>query len=306
MFRDLNDIRLFAEVARHGAVTRGAEALGMPVATVSRRLAALEREVGERLIERNARRFRLTDTGVAYLTAATRVLEDLDAASSEMSRIVGTPSGQLHIAAPPDFATFFLSAPVADFCERYPAITVSMDLSPRRVDLINEGFDLAVRMGRLLDSRLVSRRLTRLERGLYVGRDHLERHGAPQRPEDLDSGRLLLLESDFAQGELTLRRGGELRAFEVQSHLNVNSVAMLRELTLVGAGIALLPGALVARELAEGSVVHLLPDWQATPIEAHLLYRGRALLPQRVRLMVEHLGAWFQMAAQAGDASAQP
>lgn len=253
MFRNLNDIRLFAEVVRRGAVTRGAEALGMPAATVSRRLAALEREVGERLIERNARHFRLTDTGAAYLAAATRVLEDLEAASAEVSRVVGTPSGALRIAAAPDFATFFLSAPIAAFRDRYPAITVSMDLSPRRVDLIDEGFDLAVRMGRLQDSRLVSRRLTRLERGLYAGRDYLERYGTPQSPEELDSGRLMMLDSDLSQGELSLRRGDVQRAFSVQGHLHVNSVAMLRELTLVGAGIALLPSALLARERAEAA-----------------------------------------------------
>lgn len=293
MFRDLNDIRLFAEVARQGAVTRGATALGMPTATVSRRLAAIEREVGERLIERNARHFQLTDTGHAYLAAALRVLEDLDAASAEVSRIVGVPAGPLRMAAPTDFATGFLAEPVAAFAARFPGISVTLDLSPRRVDLIDENVDVAIRMGRLSDSRLVSKRLLTLTRGLYAGPGYLQANAAPEHPEQLIANRLVMLEADLAQRAITLTSENDTCTVSIDASLRVNSVAMLRELTVANAGISLLPDALVSRELADARVVRVLPRWQAPPIEAHLLYRSRALLPQRVRLMVEHLSQWF-------------
>lgn len=296
MFKDLNDIRLFVEVVKQGAVTRGAEALGMPAATVSRRLAALEREVGERLIERNARRFHLTETGKSYLAAAARVIEDLEFASAEVSRVTGTPAGPLRLSAPPDFATFFLAEPIAAFCARYPAITVAMDLSPRRVDLIEEDFDVAIRMGRLQDSRLVSRPLTALPRSLYASHRHAELHPLPVVPADLDADRMVVLDAYLAQREIVLQRRSapdEQRALAIDGHLRVNSIAMLRQLVIAGAGIALIPDALMHDEVLAGRAIRILPDWQASPIEAHLLYRGRALLPQRVRLMVEHLVAWF-------------
>ena len=145
MFADLNDIRLFVTVVRQGAVTRGAAALGMPQATVSRRLAALEREVGARLIERNSRRFDLTQAGRAYHAAASRVMDDLESASAEVAGLASRPVGRLRIAAPPDFATAFLAEPIASFMTTYPDITVDLDLSPRRVDLVDDDFDLARR-----------------------------------------------------------------------------------------------------------------------------------------------------------------
>jgi DNA-binding transcriptional LysR family regulator len=300
MFRDLNDIRLFAAVARQGAVTRGADALGLPAATVSRRLAALERDIGARLIERNARRFKLTEAGRAYLAAATRVLEGIDAAAAEVSGLAAEPAGQLRIAAPTDFGSFFLAAPIAAFCARYPRISLSIDLSPRRVDLIDEDFDLAVRMGALQDSRLVSRRLIALRRGLYASREHCAGRPPPQTPEALQAARLIALDTDAAHGALSLVHEGAAdaqREIALDGHLRVNTIAMLRELTLAGAGIALLPEAMLRRELDAGQIVRVLPDWWGPPIDAHLLYRGRALLPERVRAMVEHLIAWFDTAS---------
>ncbi len=292
MFNDLNDIRLFAEVVRRGAVTRGAAALAMPPATVSRRLAALEREVGARLVERSARRFELTDAGRAYYAAAARVLEDVELASAEVSGIAGKPSGQLRVAAPSDFAIAFLAGPITSFTARYPDITISLDLSPRRVDLVDEGFDLAIRMGELKDSQLVSRKLTTLERSLYASPAYLAESGLPDRPEAILRCRVVTLEAYGSYSELMLQRVDRpavKRAVTVEGHITVNSMTMLRQLLLAGAGIALVPDRLIAGDVKAGRAVAVLPDWQAPPVEAHLLFRSRALLPQRVRLFIDHL-----------------
>lgn len=292
MFKDLNDIRLFAEVVRRGAVTRGAAALGMPAATVSRRLAAVEREIGVRLIERSARHFELTDTGKAYHAAASRLMEDLESVTAEVSGLVGRPAGPLHIAAPPDFATFFMADAVASFCSAYPDVELSMDLSPRRVDLIDEGFDVAVRMGELKDSRLVSRRLATLQRGLYASRKFAATNELPPNPQSLPRCCLVTLDAYSAYGDIVLLRSDRpsiKRSVSVEGHIRVNSMAMLRQLLLAGAGIGLVPHKLMEAELKASRVVRVLPDWQAPAVEAHLLYRTRALLPQRVRLFVDHL-----------------
>jgi DNA-binding transcriptional LysR family regulator len=292
VFKDLNDIRLFAQVVRAGAVTRGALALGAPPATVSRRLAALEQEVGVRLIERHARRFELTETGRAYYAAAVRALEDIDMASAEVSGLVGQPVGHLRIAAPPDFAVFFMAGPVASFAALYPDITVSLDLSSRRVALVDEGFDLVVRMGALADSQLVSRRLVTLTRSLYASPAYVARSPLPVKPEDVLRCRVVTLEAYAGYGELTLQRTARpavKRTMTVEGHISVNSMTMLRQLLLIGAGIGLVPDQLMQNDVDQGRAVRVLPAWQAPAVEAHVLYRSRALLPQRVRLFVEHL-----------------
>jgi DNA-binding transcriptional LysR family regulator len=292
VFKDLNDIRLFAEVVRNGAVTRGATALGVPAATVSRRLAALEHEVGVRLIERHARRFELTDTGRAYYSAAQRMLEDIERASAEVAGLVEQPAGHLRIAAPPDFATFFMASPIASFAQQYPDITLSLDLSPRRVSLIDEGFDLAVRMGALADSQLVSRRLVTLQRSLYASPSYAARWPLPQEPAQVLRCRVITLEAYAAYGELTLQRVGRRSSKQtvgVEGHISVNSMTLLRQLLLTGAGIALVPDRLMHDDVRKGRAVRVLPGWQAPDVEAHVLYRSRTLLPRRVRLFVEHL-----------------
>jgi DNA-binding transcriptional LysR family regulator len=292
VFKDLNDIRLLATVVRQGAVTRGAEALGMPPATVSRRLAALEREVGARLIERSSRRFELTETGRAYHAAASRVIEDLDSASAEVSGLVGRPAGHLRIAAPPDFATAFLAEPIAGFLAKHPQITMALDLSPRRVDLIDDGFDLALRMGALEDSRLVSRRLTSLRRSLYASPAYAAANTLPDDPQDLCSGRMISLEAYAHYGTLVLSRRDRAsvkRAVTVNGHVTVNSMSMLRQLLLAGTGIGLVPDRLMHDELQAGRVVRVMPQWEAPPIDAHVLVRTRTLLPLRVRLFLDHL-----------------
>jgi DNA-binding transcriptional LysR family regulator len=299
VFNDLNDIRLLAEVVRAGAVTRGANALGMPAATVSRRLSALEREVGARLIERSSRRFELTDAGRAYHAAAARVLEDLGAATAAVAGVVDSPVGHLRIAAPPDFATAFLAVPMASFVQAYPEITVSMDLSPKRVDLIDDGFDLAVRMGALEDSRLVSQRLVTLSRGLYASPKYAKAQALPQDPAGILRCRMVTLDAYAQYGELSLartERPSVRRTVAVEGHVNVNSMTMLRQLLLAGAGIGLVPDRLIEPDVRAGRAVRVLPDWQAPAVDAHLLYRGRALLPQRVRLLLNHLLAYFKTA----------
>jgi DNA-binding transcriptional LysR family regulator len=292
VFADLNDIRLFVTVVRKGAVTRGAEALGMPQATVSRRLAALEREVGARLIERSSRRFELTQAGRAYHAAASRVIEDLEAASAEVAGLASRPAGHLRVAAPPDFATAFLAQPVASFVASHPDITIELDLSPRRVDLIDDNFDLAVRMGALADSQLVSRRLASLTRSLYASPAYAKRFGLPGAPEDLSRCRMVTLDAYARYGQLLLTRTDRpsiQRAATIEGQVSVNSMTMLRHLLLAGAGIGLVPDRLMDSDVRAKRALRVLPQWQAPAVEAHALVRSRALLPARVRLFLDHL-----------------
>ena len=296
MFKDLNDIRLLVAVARAGTLTRGAAALHMPVATASRRLAALEREIGARLIERHARRFSLTDLGQTYLAVAQRALEEIDRASEEVAGLSTRPGGHLRIAAPADFATAFLAEPVASFAQQYPDITLSLELAARRVSLIEEGFDVAIRMGTLPDSMLTARHLIALTRGLYASPAYAQRTTLPSNPKELGRCCVVSLQAYLSEGQLTLHRierPATAHTVAADARITVNSMAMLRQLLLAGAGIALVPDRLMQVEVKLGRAVRILPEWQAPAVHAHLLYRSRLLLPPRVRLFVDHLTAAF-------------
>ncbi|MGH8759600.1 MAG: LysR family transcriptional regulator, partial [Burkholderiales bacterium] len=227
MFSDLNDIRLFAEVVRQRSVTKGAIALGMPAATVSRRLAALEKEFGVRLVERSARRFDLTEAGAACHRVAQRAMEGLEQAKHELEGVISRPLGHLRLTAPPDFATAFLAEPLVAFAAQYPDISISLDVSSRRVSLVDENFDIVIRMGRLDDSLHVSQRLMALSRGLYASREWSTRVTLPDDPAALSNAQCVTLEAYSTHGELALQRidrPSVKRVVPVHERMSVNSM----------------------------------------------------------------------------------
>jgi DNA-binding transcriptional LysR family regulator len=297
MFDDLNDIRLLVEVVRKGAVTKGAAALGIPAATASRKLALLEKQLGARLLERTARHFQLTDIGQAYYAAALRVLEDIEQASAALSGLNTTPGGHLHIAAPPDFATFFMAPAIASFSAKYPDVHISIQLSSKRVDLLEEGFDVAVRMGTLKDSNLVSRHLITLTRSFYASKAYVAKNGILKNPDEVASATNIILEAYSGYAEIMLQRVDKpsiKQAIHADGQIRLNSLTMLRQLLLAGAGIGLVPDRLMDEDVREGRMINILPGWRAPDIDARLLYRHRTLVPQTVRLFVEHLVQSFR------------
>jgi DNA-binding transcriptional LysR family regulator len=290
MFKDLNDIRLYAAVVQAGAVTKGAAQLGMPAATVSRRLSALEQEIGARLIERSARRFKLTVLGQQYFAAAARLLDDIKAASSDVSALASDLRGPIRVSATAEFAGFFLAEPIASFSQQYPDITILMDLSPRLVNLVDEGFDIAIRIGELQDDRLISRKLMALTRSFFASPKFPKQWPLPQTIDDLERTRLVRFARD-THDSLTVQsidKPSIKHTLHVRGQLQVNSLALLMQLVIAGAGIGLLPDLLAASALANGSLIRVLPNWQAPLIDAHLLYPNR-MMPRRVRLLIEHL-----------------
>ena len=191
-----NDLLLFARVADEGSFTRAAERLGLPKSTVSRRLAALEAQLGERLLLRTTRKLSVTDFGRSVLEHAHQVVAEVEAATQLAQYRQIQPSGRLRVSMPGDFATLVIGAVLADFIAKFPAISLEIDLSPRRVDLIGENFDVAIRMGDLPDdATLAARRLAVFSASLYAAPHYLARRGVPSEPEALmehDALRLLL------------------------------------------------------------------------------------------------------------------
>ncbi|AKJ28180.1 LysR family transcriptional regulator [Caldimonas brevitalea] len=289
---DPNDLLLFARVAECGSFTRAAERAGLPKSTVSRRISELERGLGERLLLRTTRKLSLTDFGHALLEHARQVADEVDAAASLASHRQALPSGRLRVSLPGDFAGLNLAAFMAEFLLRHPAITLEVDISARRVDLIGENYDLALRMGDMPDdATLVARRLFLHTWGLYATPAYLALHGTPRQPADLLQHRGLAMGA--RNGEpipwMLQREDGERWAGLAPPRALANSPPLLIRLALTSAGIVAAPDMLTTQEVASGQLVRVLPQWCLPAIPAWAVMPGRRLMPARTRVFLQAL-----------------
>ena len=181
-----NDLLLFARIVEAGSFSAAATRVNLPKSTVSRRISLLEARLGERLLQRTTRKLMVTEFGASLLEHARKVVEESEAAGALAQHRQAAPSGRLRISLPADFANLGMSAMIAQFIERYPAVNVELDLSPRRVDLVAENFDIAIRMGDLPDdATLAARRVTTQRFGLYASPCYTAVRGLPEHPDDL-------------------------------------------------------------------------------------------------------------------------
>lgn len=203
------DLLIFARVAELGSFSQAAVRLGLPKSTVSRRVAALERLMGERLLLRTTRRQSLTEFGLQLLEHARQVVAELEAVHSLREQRRAAPSGRLRVSMPSDLVNLLLAEHLATFATLHPAITLELDLSPRRVDLLGEGFDVVLRMGELPDDNLlVATRLAVFAHGLFASPEYLREHGEPQHPDELAGHTALrLMRSNGEPAVWPLRRG---------------------------------------------------------------------------------------------------
>jgi DNA-binding transcriptional LysR family regulator len=290
-----NDLLLFARVVDEGSFSRAAERLGLPKSTVSRRVAALEAELGERLLLRTTRKLTVTDFGLAVLEHAHHLVEDVEAAASLAQNRQVEPSGRLRVSMPGDMANLILAPLLAEFVLKYPAITLEVDLSARFVDLISENFDVAVRIGELRDdASLAARRLAVFTGSLYAAPAYLARHAAPSEPEALmehDALRILGRTGDPMPWILT--RGKERWEGIPPGRATINSPELLMRMALAGAGITVVNGDFALPYVQRGELVPVLPDWCLPPISAWAVFPGRRLMPARTRVFLDALAAKF-------------
>ena len=288
----LPDLALFVAAAEAVSLSAAARATGIPLARLSRRLAAFEHAAGVRLIDRTSRRFGLTDDGRAYLAALRGSVLGLSEAYDALINQKGEPQGTLRLAASPDFAAPFLSPIIAEYVARYPDVAIELDLSPRRVDIAAERFDAAIRVGPLEDSPLTSRRLATVPCFLYASPAYLAAHGTPAHPADLARHRCLPLPHMNGVGRLS--RAGERYDAVMKGPVRANNLIVLRRLCGEGLGIVAL-NSLIATDGGEHCPVEpVLADWQLEPTIFYFLTPGR-LLPARTR-------AFFDLARERLEA----
>ena len=291
-----NDLLLFARIVEAGSFSRAAQRVDLPKSTVSRRIALLEAKLGERLLQRTTRKLMLTEFGASLLEHARKVAEEVEAAGALVQHRQVEPSGRLRISMPGDFANMGLNAVIARFLDRYPAVTLELDLSPRRVDLVAENFDIAIRMGELPDDATLNARRVALQHfGLYAAPGYIARRGVPEHPDDLLGHDLLCILSRYG-GALpwVLTRGKVRWERALPARLAANSPDLLARIACSGAGIAASSALFAEPHVRRGELVRILPEWKLPVASGWAVFPGRRLMPAKTRafldMMEEMLG----------------
>lgn len=288
---DPNDLLIFASVAELGSFSRAAERMGLPKSTVSRRLSALEQRLGERLLLRTTRRQSLTEFGLQLLEHARQVASEVEAVTALSERRQATPSGRLRVSMPSDFANVLLADTLAAFIAMYPAIQLELDLSPRRVDLLGEGFDVVLRMGKLPDdASLAARRLADFSFGLYAAPDYLAEHGDPAEPDDLvRHDAIRMLQGNGEAAAWALAKGDHHWQGLPPGRVSANAPELLIKLACAGAGIAAVPDYFAAPDVRRGALRRVLPGWCLPSHSAWAVFPERKLMPIKTRVFIDML-----------------
>jgi DNA-binding transcriptional LysR family regulator len=283
----------FVAVVEAGSFVGAADALGLSKAAVSRQVGDLERRLGTRLLHRTTRRLSLTDDGQLFHARAKEVLAAIDEAESEITSRSGEPSGLLRINAPLTFGVLHLAPLWGRFADAHPKVSLEIDLSDRIVDLVEEGYDLAVRITNLPSSQLVSRQLAKSRMVLCASPDYLARHGIPAHPRDLAAHRVISYSYWSTRDEWSFTGpDGEVRV-RTQPRIHANNGDTCRAAALDHQGIILQPDFLVGDDLRQGTLVELLPDYASLTIGIHAVYPTRKYLPIKTRRMVDFLVGSF-------------
>ncbi|MFK3740591.1 LysR family transcriptional regulator [Massilia sp. TN1-12] len=290
-----NDLLLFARIVEAGSFSMAAQRLDLPKSTVSRRIALLEASVGERLLQRTTRRLMLTEFGTSLLEHARKVAEEVEAAGALAQHRQAEPSGRLRVSVPNDFANIGMTELIPRFCERYPAVSLELDLSPRRVDLVAENFDVAIRMGDLPeDSTLAARRIAVERFGLYAAPRYIARRGLPEQPDDLLAHDLLcILSRSGGPMPWVLTRGKVKWERALPARLTANSPELLARMARGGAGIAASSDLFVADYVKKGELVRVLPEWELPTATGWAVFPGRRLMPAKTRVFLDMLEEMF-------------
>lgn len=289
----LQSMQLFTRVVETGSFTAAAEQMGMSRALASKLIRNLEDALGVRLLNRTTRRVSLTDPGRNYFQRVSEILAQLAEVEAEAANQQVEARGRLRVSAPISFSVRYLAAAFSEFQRRYPRIELDLELSDRLVDLVEEGFDVAVRIGKLADSSLVARRIAPACLLLVAAPEYLERLPAPRHPEDLARHEFIHYSLAPKRDEIVLERNGEVVPVRVRGRVTNNNGDYIAAITALGQGISLLPAFIVAEQIASGALLRVLPEWTVPAIAIHAVYPQTPLLPAKTRALVDFLVEHF-------------
>jgi DNA-binding transcriptional LysR family regulator len=285
---ETSELTAFVKVVQTGSFTRAAESMGTQKAYLSRVVTQLEQKLGVRLLERTTRSLSLTETGREIFERAVGILGALEDVERVAQQTLAEPRGTLRLTCGVEFGMIAVSRWVSDYLARYPLVKVESDFTGRIVDIVHEGFDLAIRIGPLSDSSLAARRLGELRYGLFASADYLDRRGTPDTPEALAQHDLLHFSGGDPRPAWALLRGTDEAKVSVAPRLRINNSFAVRDAALRGLGIARLPLAVVSDLPKTLHLIHVLPAWCPPPVPVNAVFPGLRYLTPKVRAFIDH------------------
>ncbi|HEY9053132.1 MAG TPA: LysR family transcriptional regulator [Gammaproteobacteria bacterium] len=287
---NLSDIAVFVQVVDSGSFTAAAERLELSKSVISKYVTRLEDRLGARLLNRTTRRLSLTEAGRILYSRSQRGLEEIEAAEMEVSQLQQTPRGRLRFNTPMSFGILHIAPILRDFQQEYPDVSFDMDLEDRQIDLVEEAYDLAIRIADLPDSSLIARRLGPCRHALCASPTYLEKHGTPRTPDELQNHRALTYGySDSPREWRLLAADGRYLTVPVNSAMHMNNSLALREAVLNDAGIALIPTFIVGSDIQSGRLQKLLLAYRLQEFSIYAVYPQRKYLSPKVRTFIEFI-----------------
>lgn len=286
---DFNRIAVFVRVVEERGFTAAARALGLPKSSISRSVALLEAALGVRLLHRSTRSVTLTEAGAAFHERASRGLAGVEQAAAVVTDLQSVVQGSIRITAPVDLGVALLAPLSARFLQRYPGVHLDVVLTGRVVDLVEEGFDLALRIGPLRDGAIIARKIGPVESSLLASPRYLARAGVPTSLGDLAAHRAILFRATGGRAAWTLKGPSGLETVVVKGPIAVDELGFVRRAVQAGIGIGLLPAFLCRREIEKGRLVRVLPGYVEPGNVLHLVYPSARYLPHRVAVLRDFL-----------------
>lgn len=284
---DLPSLQAFVKVVQTGSFTRAAQALDTQKAHLSRVVSQLERELGVRLLQRTTRSLSLTEVGRELFERAVGILASVEDAQRAVQSVHGEPRGTLRLSCGVEFGMIAVSAWIGQYLARHSQVRVDADFTGRLVDIVHEGYDLAIRVGPLADSSLAARKLGELAYGLFAAPHYLARRDTPKQPGDLLAHEVLAFAGGSHQATWTLLRQGQATRVELQPRLKANNVFAVRDAAVHGLGVALLPLMVATPAIERGDLHAVLPEWAPPPVPVHAVFASARYLTPKVRSFID-------------------
>lgn len=287
----LNAISVFCKVIEAQSFTQAANQQNISVAMASKLVSQLEEHLKTRLLQRTTRKIVPTEAGMLYYQRCQAILLDLNEADSSISNMTTSLQGNLLISVPRDFGLLYISPNLPKFIELHPNLHVEIEFEDKRVDLVAEGYDLALRIGYMQDSSLVARKISRSSMHFVASPSYLESRGTPLTPDDLEYHQGLLYKSSLNQVHWQSTKVNQIQRYKIQSKVVSNNGMALLEMTKAGFGISNSPSFFVKEALASGELVEILSEYKQKPLDIYVVYPNRRHLPAKVRAFIEFLAS---------------
>ncbi len=290
----LEDMSAFVRIIESGSISLAANQLGVAKSAVSRRLAELEERLGVQLLQRTTRQSSLTEAGRSYYQRALQILADVSELNAATSNTKTQLEGVMKIAVPLTFGLQQLAPAINAFAMAHPGLVIHLDFSDRKVDIVEEGFDLAVRIAELQDSTHIARRLAPIQIILCASPAYLEQHGTPEKPQDLKAHRTLQYTLMPRSSWKLISPDGKQVTVAIRENMGANNGEFLREAAVSGQGLVRLPTFIVWQEIEKGELVRVMADYTIPPLNAYAIYPQTRHLSHRVRALIDFLVKRFE------------